>query len=83
MSIKTFNFCSEKCAEICINNKESELLDSSTDAFSFCANCGNYGNFNNLYDFNVELIEEETCNCGDHIRHNDGGNYHISTYKQI
>lgn len=25
----------------------------------------------------------EPCNCGDHIRHNDGGNYHESVFMQI
>lgn len=62
-----------------------ETFDSTID-YPFCNRCGrvdrNTEDWTTL-DVVVQLISFEECDCGDHIRHNNGGNYHSSKYKVI
>ncbi len=63
-----------------------ELMTSSCDGFQFCSHCGDYGHFRNFKILKAvaTIKEEEPCNCMEEhgsIQHNDGGNYHLTTWE--
>jgi len=63
----------------------NEIIDSTIE-YPFCNRCGRVDIYRKDWttlDVVVQLVSFEECNCGDHIRHNNGGNYHSSTYKVI
>lgn len=83
MAEESFDFCSNFCLDKA--RIGTELMKSTADR-DFCAICGNYGREFSNKTFNVKSIEQEECDCIEkhgRILHNNGGNYHISTYKII
>ncbi len=72
-----FDIC-ESCQ---LSETEPEILTLSSSEFSMCANCCAFESKLESIEFTVVLMNEESCDCGDRKLHNDGGNYHDSTYK--
>ena len=80
---KIFTFCSQHCLNIA---EGGDLMESTADAWNFCAVCGNYGQGYIRKEFDVDLVHKEECDCMKkygRIKHCDGGNYHLTTYKLI
>jgi hypothetical protein len=82
MERKEFTLC-EKCAAY---EKPSDFLYVSSADFSMCADCKTYGETPVVREFPVELLSVEECDCiekHDRIQHNNGGNYHLTTYQVL
>ena len=82
MERKEFTLC-EKCAGY---EKPSDFLYVSSADFSMCADCKTYGETPVVREFPVELLSVEKCDCIEkhgRIQHNDGGNYHLTTYQVL
>ena len=82
MERKEFALC-EKCAGY---EKPSDFLYVSTTDFPMCADCKTYGETPVVREFAVELLSVEECDCIEkhgRIQHNNGGNYHLTTYQVL
>lgn len=62
--------------------REGIEIETTTAVLEFCSLCGRYTNeIRYLVDAEYELVYEKHCDCADWIRHNDGGNYHYSSWR--
>ena len=59
-------------------------LFESTAEFPMCAVCQNYTQTPHTVTFDVQKYHEEPCDCPPgRPQHNDGGNYHYTTWQPI
>lgn len=84
-TIKTFLVCNQ-CNNNTSYHKGDELTLSTCDGWQYCSICGRYAHFKDYVVVNAEvvLIEKQECDCIEKYgctKHNDGGNYHITTYR--
>ena len=74
-----FALC-EKCAGY---EEQPDFLYVSSADFPMCAGCRSYTETLVVREFPVDLLSVEDCDCMEkhnRIQHNNGGNYHITTY---
>ena len=78
---KDFYVCKE-----CLYSPPRELKTTTADSWDYCSACERYGSpllEGEQISAIVLLSESEPCDCGNHIRHNNGGNYHYDSYKVL
>ncbi len=75
------DWCSD-CGDVSdIPVKVGETYSTSSADFAYCGVCGRYGGrYGGQMQATVDLVSEEPCDCGEHTRHNNGGNYHYKTW---
>ena len=79
--VSMVNMVIEWC-EQCEQPHEGDYYCTTSADFAYCGVCGRYsGRYGGSMNAEVELVSREPCDCGDHIRHNNGGNYHLKTWK--
>jgi hypothetical protein len=65
--------------------RRGEVIETSSSDYPFCARCKAYGPWNPIdwewFSVRARLLSEDECNCGEIIRHNNGGNYHYSRWQ--
>lgn len=62
--------------------EEATLFDTTAE-FDFCGMCGNYTRTKDSITLFVMESKHAPCDCGEHIRHDNGGNYHLSEYRGV